>query len=142
MTRRALLGSVSLALLVYCWCTGCSGGLNTVPEGARSEASTPHALIVATPPPPAKVERVPTDPGGACAWQDGQWLWLGARWQWQPGAWVIPPPGCHYAPPSMAWVQGAQRDELYYMNGGWFPALEGQHCARPQTCLAAAVGTE
>jgi hypothetical protein len=138
--KHSLHRAVLLASL--CSLSGCGGGLNTVPEGSRAENGNEQAVIVATPPPPAKVERVPTDPRGACAWLDGQWLWLGGRWQWQPGAWVVPPVGCRYVPPSMAWVQGTQRDALYYVHGGWFPAVEGQHCGRPQTCLAAAGGTE
>lgn len=142
LAHLSLPRTVLLSLFATCVLSGCGGGLRTVPTGSRSEESNQGALIVATPPPPAKVERVPADPEGRCAWQDGQWLWRGGRWQWQPGAWVVPPVGCHYAPPSMAWVQATQRDVLYYMHGAWFPTVDGQHCAKPETCLAAAVGTE
>src|SRR5689334_22313545 len=114
--RRTALFAASFATSIGVASSGCSGGLHTVPQGPRPENGEARAIIVATPPPPAKVEHVPTDPGGLCAWQDGQWIWLGGHWQWQPGAWVVPPVGCRYAQPSMAWVQAAQRDLLYYVH--------------------------
>jgi hypothetical protein len=95
--------------------------------------------VVDTAPPPAKIEHVPDEPSPDCAWLDGQWLWVGQHWQWAPGSWVIPPPDCHYADPTMTWLETATGPGvLYYLQGAWYPDHAGEHCRAAQSCLAPA----
>lgn len=92
---------------------GCSPELPRPPYIAHPA----HALAtVPFPPPPARVEYVPSSPRDDAVWVDGQWLWTGREWAWVYGAWVIPPEGALYSP----W--GSIRNstgKLYYAPGTW-----------------------
>lgn len=114
---------------------GCGGSLRTVPEGPHAATST-LAVVVTSPPPPARIEHVPADPGGNCAWLDGQWVWAGQHWEWQAGDWVVAPPHCHYAEPGLTWVETVGQGALYHLPGAWYPDTEGQPCAPVRSCLA------
>jgi hypothetical protein len=103
------------------------------PHGALAE----QAVVVDTPPPPAKVEQIPKSPGGDCAWLDGQWLWQGQHWEWEPGSWVIPPRDCHYAEPVVSWIQSTAGATLFYARGKWYPNNSGQRCQDPRSCVEA-----
>jgi hypothetical protein len=99
---------------------GCGSLLRTVPSGPHPSTGA-EAIIVEYPPPPAQQEPIEGDPGEPCMWEDGYWTWLGRRWSWQPGRWVLPPPGCYFAGPMMAWAESTDKGELYYMLPRWYP---------------------
>jgi hypothetical protein len=105
----------------------CGSTLRTPPAGQHPENA--RQVVVEYPPPPARVERVPADPGDACVWVDGYWEWLGRRWEWQIGNWVVPPPGCQYAAPRLAWIDSARGGVLYFTPPGWY-ANEGDEAER------------
>jgi hypothetical protein len=89
-----------------------------VPTGPHAGGVAP--VVVDAPPPSAKVEDVPDDPGGDCRWLDGRWEWEGAGWQWREGRWVVPPRECHFAPPIALWVPSASGGALFYRGGAWY----------------------
>jgi hypothetical protein len=97
-------------------------------------------VVVPYPPPPAQVEEIPSgvsDP--RCAWVDGHYAWAGRRWEWQPGRWVVPPPGCYYAAPVVAWSKAGE-PRLYFTPPRWYQrdALERTEktasCLEPRAC--------
>ncbi|HEX4341406.1 MAG TPA: hypothetical protein VH062_36105 [Polyangiaceae bacterium] len=111
----------------------CGGSLRTVPFGPRgSDGKAP--IVVETPPPPAKVERIPDAPGSGCAWLDGRWEWVDQAWAWTPGAWVTVPAACHYATPQALWVPAAGRGLLFYLPGRWYSDVDGTGCGGPHAC--------
>ena len=109
----------------------CGGALRTVPTGTRGAAASP--TVVESPPPPARVETVPPDPGEPCAWLDGRWEWTGRTWEWAPGAWVVAEHECRYAPPEATWVAAGERGLLFYLPGRWYRG-DGRPCPEPRTC--------
>lgn len=71
---------------------------------------------VAYPPPPARVENVPTAPRDGAVWIDGEWTWQGERWVWKRGRWVMPPANAMYSP----WTSNRDREgNLYVAEGKW-----------------------
>jgi hypothetical protein len=84
-------------------------------------AAQPTTALVEVdrPPPPARVEILPTRPSPEAVWIDGEWLWRRARWAWLPGRWVQPPPGATFA--AWAFVRGAD-GRLWYAPGAWYDA--------------------
>ena len=121
----------------------CGSTLRVPTPGAHSE--TARQVIVEYPPPPARVERVPADPGEACVWVDGHWEWRGRAWEWESGNWFVPPPGCHYASPRLAWIDTAQGGTLYFTPPGWYPSevepgAAKPACKPPVVCSAGAEG--
>ena len=97
-------------------------------------------IIVDFPPPPARVEVVPADPGPPCVWVDGQWNYVARRWRWRDGDWVQPAEGCYYAPPRMVWVPQMKTDTLYYLEGRWYRD-SGVTCDLPRSCTPPDAGT-
>lgn len=138
---RLILGSspaigATLLLPIGLVAIGCSQQLPRPPLGAhKASNSTPQ--IVEFPPPPAQVERVPPQPEPECVWVDGQWEWSGRRWIWKPGVWLQAPAGCYYAPAMAVWVASAERGELFFIAGQWYPRSGETPCAEPQLCLTA-----
>jgi hypothetical protein len=113
----------SSSILFFCAllaAAACGSSLRIPPAGPHSE--TARQVIVDYPPPPARVERVPPDPGETCVWIDGHWEWRGRAWEWESGNWFVPPPGCHYAPPRLAWIDTARGGTLYFTPPGWYPS--------------------
>jgi hypothetical protein len=99
---------------------GCGSSLRTVPTGPHPSTGG-ERIVVDYPPPPAQLDKIESDPGKPCSFQDGHWVWQGRRWSWQPGSWVVPPAGCYYAPAVMVWVPSLDEGELYYMPPRWYP---------------------
>jgi len=68
-------------------------------------------VVVAHPPPAARVEAIPAAPGPAEAWvwQGGHWRWDGREYVWQPGRYVERP---HRA---AEWVPAHYQERA----GGW-----------------------
>jgi hypothetical protein len=117
ISPRSWLAVVLCALLAG---AACGSTLRVPPSGPQPE--TARQVIVDYPPPPARVERVPPDPGEACFWIDGHWEWRGRAWEWESGNWFVPPPGCHYASPRLAWIDTARGGTLYFTPPGWYPS--------------------
>jgi hypothetical protein len=114
---------------------GCGASLRLVPVGPH--ATDAATIVVSTPPPPAKVETVTTDPGAPCAWQDGRWDWVDQTWEWVPGGWVVPPDSCHYAYPEAVWVPAvaaAGKGVLFYLPGRWYRESGTAPCTAPKSC--------
>ena len=123
-----------VASCVVC-AAACGPSLRTVPLGAPPDVAAAPQLVD-VPPPPAKVERIPPDPGKPCAWFDGRWEWVGEAWEWTAGGWVVPPPGCHFATAESGWAAGTDRSLLFYVPGRWYPDEGGKPCPEPRACGA------
>jgi hypothetical protein len=88
----------------------------------RVPKSGPHVdeepVLVPYPPPPARVEVIPSPPANVrgAVWIDGEWLWKGARWVWQSGQWQAPYPDGYYAPPATLRLADGS---LVYFPGTW-----------------------
>ena len=129
MTSLAKRAGAALGWSVF----ACSAALRTVPIGPEP-ATAPPPILVDAPPPPAKIEHVPPDPGAPCAWLDGQWGWVGETWEWTPGAWVVPPADCHFVPGRFGWAEGADRSLLFFAPGRWYHDESSATCAAPAAC--------
>ena len=117
----------------------CGASTRLVPAGPHP----PHLqefVTVAYPPPPAEIEEIPPareDP--SCAWMDGHYQWDGRRWGWEAGRWVVPPAGCYYALPVVAWSKAGE-ERLYYTPPRWYRNDAGSltertaGCATPRPC--------
>lgn len=132
---RWLAGMRLVAALAAMAGGGCASGVRTVPVGSHPVQGS-ELVAVESPPPPAKVERVGSDPGKPCMWLDGQWEWLGRHWEWTDGAWVVPPEGCYFAPPRAVWVTSVRGGQLFYMTGRWYRADGSVPCPAPIRCDA------
>ena len=122
------LGSCALLLLPL---VGCGSRHPEAPRGAHPPSD---AVVVPYPPPPAKVEEVPAQPGANCVWTDGYWEFTD-RWEWQDGAWVVAPAHCRLAPVELRRQQG----QLWHARPRWYPdnvTLLGPEsaCPRPPAC--------
>jgi hypothetical protein len=120
MARR-IAKPLRASLLAAAMLLGCGSSLRTVPTGPHPSTGGGERIIVDYPPPPAQLDRIESDPGSPCRWQDGHWIWQGRRWSWQAGSWVVPPQNCYYAPAVMVWVPSLDKGELYYMPPRWYP---------------------
>lgn len=113
----------------------CGTSTRVVPQGPHP----PHLqefVSVGYPPPPAEVEEIP--PARAdetCAWVDGHYNWDGRRWSWEAGRWVVPPPGCYYAPPVVAWSKAGE-ERLYLTPPRWYREDAGTLSERNASCPA------
>ncbi len=102
--------------------------------------------IVDFPPPPARIETLPPDPGPGCVWVDGYFSWQGRRWSWVPGAFRTQQPNCYRSEMSLAWVPAESGALLYYAEPGWYEsspneagttrALTSEECAPAPKSLA------
>ncbi len=135
--------SFALTLVALLFALACGSSLRIPPSGPHPENA--RQLIVDYPPPPARVERVPPDPGETCVWVDGHWDWRGRQWEWEAGNWFVPPPGCHYASPRLAWIDTARGGTLYFTPPGWFPAEAQEPSTSKNACkppLVCGTGSE
>jgi hypothetical protein len=116
-------------------CGSCGPSLRAVPFGPPANvASGSNLVLIEDAPPPAKVEEIPFDPGGGCAWLDGRWEWSVRNWEWIPGDWVLPPEACHFSPPETVWVATTGKGQLFYLPGRWYPDESGGKCAAARSC--------
>jgi hypothetical protein len=74
---------------------GCAGG---PPHPPLSPQATNALSPIEMAPPPGRVELVPSQPQGADAWVDGEWVLRHGRWYWLLGRWVRTPKGATYSP--------------------------------------------
>jgi hypothetical protein len=110
----------------------CGGPL---PHPPFAPQLTDALVIVASPPPPGRVERVPDRPSGADAWVEGEWIQHAGRWSWLLGRWVKTPNGARYSP----WVVVRAADgTTYYAPSAWKNA-QGLPLADPPALSFAAV---
>lgn len=112
MTRKNLLGSLGLALLLGgCMAHGSGGAYVSGPSVAVVE--------VEEEPPPPRVVQYEARPG--FIWIEGRWNWSGGRWVWMDGRYERERAGYVYAPGRWerrgrrhVWVEGrwnaGQRD--------------------------------
>ncbi len=125
-------------MLLLAAASACSSGLRTVPRAPPPD--TLERVFADYPPPPAEIEVVPPDPGGACAWLDGHWRWLGRRWSWVGGAWVVPPADCHVTLPLITWgTDRTGQPQLAYATPEWFPDKPLDSHGKPAICAAPVV---
>src|SRR5262245_13642684 len=110
MRTLSVLACVALGVLGVLG--ACGSSVPRAPVGGHPPNAAPP-IVVDSPPPSAKIERVPGAPGGDCSWLDGHWEWVGETWEWTPGAWVAPEPDCHFALPEAVWVPSAGRGLLF-----------------------------
>jgi hypothetical protein len=110
---RVLLVCTAALALVLPAC----GSSVPVPKTGRHHTSE-EPVIVPYPPPPARVEVVPSPPPEmkSPVWTDGEWRWTGRRWVWQPGHWELPIANGYYAPPTTVRLADGT---LYYYPGDW-----------------------
>ncbi len=106
-------------LALFATLTACGASTRLVPEGPHP----PHLqefVVVAYPPPPAEIEELPPErQDTSCAWVDGHYNLDGRRWTWETGLWVVPPAGCYYAPPVVAWSKAGE-ERLYFTPSRWY----------------------
>ena len=130
MSLRRAGFSAPLSLVV-----ACSQNL-AVP--AQPQPAFAPALRVDSPPPPAQIEYLSSEPPSpGCRWLDGQWQWVSQHWDWRPGGWVPPPADCQYAPPNTTWVVSEGAGALYYRPGRWYSVSEPRLCPDPAPCPGA-----
>jgi hypothetical protein len=116
---RTILGTVGLgsaalaALAVAC-------GAPALPRPALVAHRATDLVPIATPPPPARMEIIPTRPRvDGVVWLDGEWTFHGKRARWRRGRWVVPPHEARYAP----WTEVRGPDaQLYFAPGKWVDA--------------------
>ena len=125
--RRAIASSLILEA---------SCGLSRLPRPPYTAHASAELVAIPYPPPPARVEVIPSTPEETAVWVDGEWSWSGRRWNWRRGRWVIPPHGAAFAP----WqaVRGA-KGNLYIAPGIW-KGKDGQMVEEPPA-LGEAKGT-
>ena len=83
----ALTGPTRAMLVLPLLLAACSD----LPRPTYMPQDTAALVPVGYPPPPARVEFIPSQPRGAAVWLDGEWTWSGSKWAWTQGRWVIPP---------------------------------------------------
>jgi len=107
---RAALAIVGVLALTACD--------QSIPTPRLGPHSNEEPVTVPYPPPPAKVEVIPSPPQELKnpVWIDGEWQWKGRRWVWQAGQWELPAAGGYYAPPTT--LRLADGTLLYYP-GTW-----------------------
>jgi hypothetical protein len=66
------------------------------------------AIRTTGPPPPPRVQRIPTSPGAGWVWVGGRWVWRHQHWVWAEGRWRRLEPG-------FVWV----RPRAYRTSGTW-----------------------
>lgn len=101
---------------------GCVGPLPHPPYSAHVTAAL---SAIDAPPPPGRVERIPSKPPQADAWVDGEWVLRHGRWFWLLGRWVKTPPGATYSP----WVLVRTSDGTAFYAAGLWKNADGS--ARP-----------
>jgi hypothetical protein len=112
MAFRPRLARIVIAVSAA-FLANCSSRLPEPPVAAQP----PNALVeVDYPPPPARVEFLPSQPASDTVWIKGEWLWSGRRWSWRPGMWVVPIQGAGYA--RRALVRRAD-GKLFFAPGTW-----------------------
>ena len=122
--RRA---AVVLVGVVFGTAAAFACGAPKLPAPAYTTHPTSALVPVPYPPPPARVEAVPSRPRDAAVWIDGEWVWQTRRWAWKPGRWVSPPSGARFAPwTTVRDVTGT----LYFAAGAW-RASSGAEVAEP-----------
>jgi YXWGXW repeat-containing protein len=114
-------------LLLVLACGGELPGPTYVQQRGSALASVPY------PPPPARVEFVPSRPVSGAVWIDGEWAFRGRRWSWRPGRWVVPPAGARFSPWTMV---RADDGTIYYAPGAWRDAKD-QDAPEPQALSSA-----
>jgi hypothetical protein len=137
--RRPALGTRALWVAASGLVVACGASTPLVPRGPHP----PHVqefVAVPYPPPPAQVEEIPSNHRNErCAWVDGHYRWEGRGFSWQAGRWVLPPGGCYYAPPVVAWSKGGE-PRLYLTPSRWYKDGAAQlmeaaaGCAEPAPC--------
>lgn len=114
MTRKNLLGSLGLALLLGgCMVHGSGGAYVSGPSVAVVE--------VEEEPPPPRVETYSVRPG--FIWIEGNWNWRGGRWVWMNGRYERERTGYVYAPGR--WERRGRKS--VWVEGRWNAHGGGRH---------------
>jgi len=90
----------------------------STPDPKLGPHTDEEPVTVPYPPPPARVEIIPSPPAELKkpVWIDGEWQWRSRRWVWQAGKWEVPVAGGYYAP--AATVRLADGTLVFY-KGTW-----------------------
>jgi hypothetical protein len=123
------MARVTGSLLALGLCAACGASVRNAPRGPQPDNAA--ATLVQFPPPPAKVEILPEDPGEPCLWVDGHYNWVGRRWQWEAGGWFVVPEGCHLAEARLVWAP--EGSTLYYTPPGFY-LDSGKPCPELKQC--------
>jgi len=105
----------------------CGGSTVRRPRMVQQPASA--LFEVPYPPPPARVEVVPSAPRPDAVWIDGEWMWRGRRWGWQKGRWVVPPANAAFAP----WTSVRNADGTLFMAQGSWRDAKGAEVLAPRS---------
>ncbi len=106
-----------MRLAVVALATALAGACTPAMPRPPYTAQPSSALVEVTrPPPPARVEIVPTRPRQDAVWLDGEWLWRRGRWAWLSGRWVVAPAGAAFS--VWSFVRGPD-GRLWYAPGEW-----------------------
>lgn len=117
---------IGIAAIVAAMVFAC--GPSRLPAPPFVAQPTSALVEVPYPPPPARPEFVPDDPGvPGAVWIDGEWTWQGQRWSWKRGRWVVPPKGASYAP----WTTVRNDDGVLYVAQGAFRDGRGAEIDEP-----------
>lgn len=117
MTSQTLRPSIATALLIAISLSGCVVGpapysqvaYPSYPVYSQTAPYPLDGVIVSTaPPPPPRVEVIPSLPFVGAIWISGYWNWSDNRYVWVPGHYARPVPGHRFQP--HRWEQG---------RGGW-----------------------
>ncbi|MEO7113140.1 MAG: YXWGXW repeat-containing protein [Polyangiaceae bacterium] len=122
MRSKIYTAALSLMLVLV----ACSFDL---PHPRYQRQPTSALLPVPFPPPPARVEYVPTEPKNeGVVWVDGEWEWKGRSWSWKRGRWVVPPSAdAQFSP----WTTVRSGDGMLYIAQGTWRSPNGQAIAAP-----------
>jgi WXXGXW repeat (2 copies) len=104
-------------------------GAPRLPGPPVTSQPTSALVEVPYPPPPARVESVPSRPHQPdVVWIDGEWTWQTRRWAWKPGRWVKPPADARFAP----WVTVRDRLGTLYIAPGTWRDAKGIEVSAPE----------
>jgi hypothetical protein len=123
--RRVVVGA-GLAVMIAGAMIACSAARLPAPPYVQQPTA---ALARADyPPPPARVEYIPTIPSAKAVWLDGEWTWQGTRWAWKPGRWVLPPENAKFSP----WTGTRDQQGNFYVAEGKWRGPDGGDVADPK----------
>ena len=135
MDRRLCVLTLAAAL------AACGSSLPRPDTGPHPAAGDAY-VEVAYPPPPARIEVVPSAPDAAAVWVSGEWTWQASRWVWEPGGWIDPPPNAYLAPSATLRISDGR---MLWLPNAWYDR-SGKRLPKPdvrvyaQSSLAAGDG--
>lgn len=120
----------------------CSRSIPLTPRGPHPATDGVLPIVVASQPPPVKVQVIPPPPNDDCQWADGEWVWRSSEWRWRDGAWLSASAGCYFAEAVFVWLKArnAPNGLLYYTRSQWYDRKTNEQCEAPPVCQPAPNG--